>query len=217
MIKILFVFLILVFLLINIDYKKSYSQINQDIDLLRYLKRKRNGYFIDIGAHDGIRLSNTYLLEKKFNWKGICVEPQNNSYEKLKKNRSCYVDNSLLYSKKGLSLDFSNANMLGGITKNIDTHEIAKEAKKDTKITSTLNDILIKHSAPSNIDFMSLDTEGSELEILKGIDFNKYKFKFIALEHNNIEPRRSDMKKLLESNGYKHYKKNRHDDYYILK
>jgi hypothetical protein len=64
---------------------------------------------------------------------------------------------------------------------------------------------------------MSLDTEGSELEILKGIDFDKYKFGIMNIEHNNVEPRRSDIRNFLENKGYKFYKENDYDDFYISK
>ena len=62
---------------------------------------------------------------------------------------------------------------------------------------------------------MSLDTEGSELEILKGIDFDKYKFGIMNIEHNNVEPRRTDIRKFLENKRYKFYKEKDVDDYYI--
>jgi len=82
--------------------------------------------------------------------------------------------------------------------------------------TNTLNNILNKYNAPTTIDYMSLDTEGSELEILKGLDLDKYKIRYINIEHNHIEPRRSEMRKLLESKGYTYYRENEFDDDYIL-
>lgn len=62
-----------------------------------------------------------------------------------------------------------------------------------------------------------MDTEGSELKMLKGIDFKKYKFGYINVEHNNVEPRRTDMKKLLQKNGYRYAGENKFDDIYICK
>ena len=118
--------------------------------------------------------------------------------------------------KKGKRSDFSDAGEFGGITEYIDKYPDVKKNNQVKKISETLNNILIKYNAPNNIDFLSLDTEGSELEILKGVDLNKYKFGFIALEHNNVEPRRSEMRKYLESFGYKYLKENNWDDYYIL-
>ena len=193
----------------------SYSQIGQDLDVINYFKNKKNGYFIEIGATNGIDLSNTYLLEKKYDWDGICIEPQDSYYNKLVQNRDCYTDNSLLFSEKGKEFDFSNANELGGITDYIDKWTSAKESEQVKKISETLNNILIKYNAPKYIDYMSLDTEGSELEILKGIDFDKYKFGFMTIEHNEVEPRRTEINNFLINKGYKYYKENQFDDYYI--
>ena len=89
--------------------KDTYSQFGQDLDVIEYFKHKKNGYFIEIGATNGIDLSNTYLLEKKYNWNGICIEPQDSTYQDLIKNRDCHTDNSLLFSEKGKEFNFSNA------------------------------------------------------------------------------------------------------------
>ena len=201
----------------NNQLKDSYSQFGQDIDIIEYLNNKTGGYFVDIGATDGINISNTYLLEEGYNWNGICIEPQENYYKQLIKNRSCHTDNSLLFSETGKLVDFSETNNgLAGITSHIDKHTDAKRAKQIKKKTDTLTNILIKYNAPTTIDYMSLDTEGSELEILKGIDFDTYKFGIMTIEHNHVEPRRSDIKKFLEDKGYKIYKEKGVDDYYIL-
>jgi FkbM family methyltransferase len=196
--------------------KETYSQIGQDINVINYFKHKENGYFIDIGATNGIDINNTYLLEKKYGWNGICIEPQSSYWSDLKKNRKCYVDNSMLYSDEGIECDFSEAGVLGGITKHIDKHIQSKKSNQVKMISNTLNNILNKYNAPTSIDYMSLDTEGSELEILKGLDFDKYKIKYINVEHNYIEPRRSEIRKLLESKGYIYHKENQWDDDYIL-
>ena len=82
--------------------------------------------------------------------------------------------------------------------------------------TITLNDLLEQSNAPLYIDYLSLDTEGSELEILKSVDFSRYKFGIIDVEHNFVEPRRSQIRNLLESNGYKFNVENNFDDNYIL-
>jgi len=196
--------------------KPTYSQYGQDLDIIKYLNHKQNGYFIDVGATDGIDISNTYLLEKKYNWNGICIEPQEFYYKNLIKNRDCHTDNSLLFSEKGKLFDFSLTNNgLAGITDYIDAHHHAKNSKQTKKTTDTLNNLLIKYNAPRYIDYMSLDTEGSELEILKGIDFDKYKFGIMNIEHNNVEPRRTDIRKFLENKRYKFYKEKDVDDYYI--
>ena len=80
--------------------------------------------------------------------------------------------------------------------------------------TITLLDILNKASAPSFIEYMSLDTEGTEFEILKNFDFEKYTFGLIDVEHNYLEPRRTMIRDLLVSNGYIYLGENKWDDMY---
>ena len=64
-----------------------YSQLGQDLAVIDFYKEKKDGFFVEIGAVDGIEISNTYLLETKYNWKGICVEAIPDKFEKLVKNR----------------------------------------------------------------------------------------------------------------------------------
>jgi hypothetical protein len=85
---------------------ESYSQIGQDLFVLNHFNNLRGGYFIEIGALNGITLSNTYLLEKNFEWKGICIEPSHDEYEKLVNNRKCICIDKAVYSKSGLNLEF---------------------------------------------------------------------------------------------------------------
>lgn len=196
---------------------KSYSQIGQDISIIKYYNNKKNGYYVDVGAYDGVQFSNTYLLEKNYNWKGICVEPSPVTFPKLKecrKNSICI--NKAAYSKTGEILDFSIDDMFSGITDCVDRHMIAKNGQKTKVETIRLDELLKQCNAPNFIEYLSLDTEGSELEILKSIDFDNYKFGIIHVEHNNVEPRRSQMRELLISKGYKYNKQNQFDDEYIF-
>jgi FkbM family methyltransferase len=200
--------------------KSTYSQIGQDIEVLKFYNYKRNGFFIEIGASNGITFSNTYLLEKKYDWKGICVEPIPKQFEQLCKNREkslCYKEAVYNETNKQIVFDIANnSDMLSGISSNIDCHTKAVNANK-TQImvtTITLNDLLEKSNAPHYIDYLSLDTEGSELEILKSVDFQQYTFGLIDVEHNYVEPRRTQIRDLLLSNGYLYIRENQFDDCY---
>ena len=202
----------------NNTLKDSYSQIEQDLHVIKYFDYKKNGYFVDIGANDGIDLSNTYLLEKKYGWKGICIEAIPSIFNKLKKNRPDIITiESAVYNINGSTVEMSEANMLSGITKDIDKHMQAKSGKNIKQTTKTLTKILEENNSPTYIDYMSLDTEGSEYKILQGIDFNKYTFGYINIEHNNVEPRRTQMRKLLEQNDYVYLAENQFDDDYVHK
>ena len=94
----------------------SYSQLGQDLAVLSYFNNKQGGYYVDIGAHDGICFSNTYLLEKNHQWTGICVEPLPENFTRLGINRpkSICVDNAV-YSISGLTIDLTVADMFSGI------------------------------------------------------------------------------------------------------
>jgi len=198
----------------------SQSQLNQDINVLKFYNNKQAGFYVEIGASDGISLSNTYLLEKTYNWKGICVEPIPRDFLQLKINRpnSVCCDNAV-YNISGLNLEFDISNdehLLSGISTHIDRHKQTVDKNKTTITVNTVSlvDLLDKYNAPRFIEYLSLDTEGSEYEILRTFDFNKYTFGLIDVEHNYVEPRRSQIKKLLTENGYVYVGENSWDDSY---
>ncbi len=196
--------------------KNSLSQIGQDRYVInKVYKKKRNGFFVDVGASHGLNLSNTYLLEKDFGWTGICIEPNPNFFRKLIKNRKAKCVQIAAYSVGGQEVEFSVAGVLSGISKHVDFHKSAATKPTIKVKTKTLTKILDECKAPAFIEYLSLDTEGSELEVLKGVDFNKYTFGFITLEHNWVEPRRTEMRDFLADRGYRFCLENRHDDYFI--
>ena len=171
------IFLILILLILkniymnnNIEYFQninSYSQIQQDLRVLSFYDNKMNGFFVEIGANDGITLSNTYLLEKDFNWTGICIEALPDKFNELIKNRKSININKAVYDITGKILNFSSDDLLSGITDKIDRHLETKNKQQISVETVTLNDILEENNAPTFIDYISIDTEGSEFEIIK--------------------------------------------------
>jgi FkbM family methyltransferase len=212
--------LFVIILIIIIIYNMSYSQLGQDLEVIKLYNNKENGFFIEIGASDGITLSNTYLLERQYKWNGICCEPIPNNFKKLVENRPnslCY--DKAVYNKSGLILNFDIANdydLFSGISHHIDTHRSSVDKNKTMIQVQTISllDLLNTSNAPPFIEYMSLDTEGSEFEILKNFDFEKYTFGLIDVEHNYNEPRRTDIKNLLLSNGYIYKGENQWDDMY---
>lgn len=199
---------------------ETYSQEAQDLKVLLHYKMKKGGYFLEIGASDGINLSNTYLLEKKYNWSGICIEPIKDDYDKLIINRTCHCCNLAIYSNSGEELEFDiyDYHSSSGLNKHINEHSynyIGQSIKEKVIVkTITLNDLLELYNAPSFIEYMSLDTEGSEYEILRVFNFSKYKFGLIHVEHNYEEPKRQLIKELLLNNGYTYIGEYKQDDYY---
>ena len=204
----------------------SYSQLGQDTFVAKYFKHKKNGFFVEIGVGNGIHLSNTYLLEKKYNWKGDLCEANPKTQESIKINRTSKLETNAVYavSNKKMKFNICIFNDLSGLQHSMKTslshHQ--KQIKETIEIdTISLNDLLEKHKAPKKIDYISLDTEGSEYEILSTFDFNKYKVKIWSIEHN--EKFRSDgqdylnsIKMLMEFNNYS-FVKNKFDSYFINK
>lgn len=198
----------------------SESQLLQDLFVLDQFDFKKLGYFIEFGAADGRALSNTYILEKEFAWTGIVAEPSKGWHERLKINRNCIIDNRCVWSSTGENLEFSEVsiNELSTVTRfeNSDGQN-RKKNKKYYVESISLNDLLEEYKAPKKIDYLSIDTEGSELEILQSFDFSKYEITVITVEHNYTD-QREKIYTFLESKGYQRVFKelSKFDDWYIL-
>lgn len=165
------------------------------------------GYFVEAGAHDGIGDSQTYRLEQA-GWSGLCVEPSS-SYRGLTLHRRCRTDNRALWIDSA-GVDFrevdGNAVELSGIVASFqeDGWDRATRPHVDRHHPSiSLTQILHDHGAPRVIEFLSLDTEGSELAILAAHDFAAYLFKVILVEHNGVLEREIGLVNLLATRGYR--------------
>jgi FkbM family methyltransferase len=196
---------------------KSYSQLGQDIAVANYFQFQHGGYFIDVGAWDGVEISNTYMLEKELGWQGICIEPLPNKFMHLQEHRNCHCVQTAAYSANDLEFDFAVAEGFSGIAKHINRHTEALNNEKIKVKTKTLDTIMKIYNAPLFIEYLSIDTEGSEVEVLWGINWSKYTFGYITIEHNNIEPRRTYIRNYLKKMGYLFLRENGDDDDYILK
>jgi len=200
------------------------SQLGQDRFIDEYFEKKENLVFLDIGAHDGKTISNTFFLEKERKWKGICIEAQPSIFEELKKNRDCVCLNFAIANFEG-EIDFTvvdgYANMLSGISSLYNkTHfeRVKGEINhyggdmKTLKLPTKKLQTIIDEYEFYNIDFCSIDTEGSEYEIIKSIDFNKTNIKVFIIENNYKE---NDIQLFLEEKGYSLTNKLEWDDVYI--
>ncbi len=200
---------------------KPKSQIGQDIFVLSETNFKKNGFFVEFGAANGVDLSNTYLLEKDFKWNGILAEPGIVWHADLQKNRNCWIDTNCVWKNTGSTLQFNQTNSAEYSTisefSSLDGHaEIRKSGKNYNVSTISLRDLLKKYDAPQSIDYLSIDTEGSEFEILGDFDFDEYQFKIITCEHN-FTPIREKLYSLLSANGYvrKYEELSQFDDWYV--
>lgn len=175
----------------------------QDIFALLLSGGKEGGFFVEFGACDGVFASNTFVLEKHFGWKGVLAEAAHIWHEKLDENRTANVDRRCLSSTTGEQLEFyqgtsANLSSPGGKSK------FLKEVEEKYMVeTVSLMDLLKDHKAPKFIDFLSIDTEGHEKEILSSFDFDSYKFGFICVEQHEPLTSDNDVTGLLEEVGYK--------------
>ena len=216
---------------IRLRIKKYHGQWKIDQKIEKYLDFN-DGYYVELGAVDGIGLSNTLYYELNRNWRGLLVEPVPHNFLKCVANRpavknkvfcnACvsfdYKDKyvEMIYSHYmstalGLESDISNPAAHAESGKNF----LATAAEKIFKfgaLAATLNHLLKSAQAPELIDLLSLDVEGAELEVLKGIDHDTYKFRIMCIESR--DPAR--ITDYLSAFGYEYLEKiSPHDYLYI--
>lgn len=175
----------------------SYSQFEQDLWVLDYFQ---NGIFVDVGFNDGIYISNTKLLEER-GWWGIGIDPFPKNFDS---RRNTKIERACVY-KEPKEIEFVCASDLGGIKEYIDTHKNHDWVIGASIIkiqANTLEYYLQKYNLPSKIEYLSLDTEGSEYEILSTFPFDKHTFGCITSEHNNEIEKREKIKNILLEKGY---------------
>jgi FkbM family methyltransferase len=199
---------------------KTKSENFQDLLVLVKLNFKKRGFFVEFGAGNGIDYSNTYLLEKKYLWNGIICEPAKIFHNKLKKNRRCFIEKDAIWHSSNNFLEFNeDKNPHFSHIKGISRSKYGKGINKSYKVkTISLIDMLNKYNAPKIIDFLSIDTEGSEFKILKNFNFEAYKFRVICIEHNYISKIRKEISMLLKKNGYRQvfYGLSDQDDFFVI-
>jgi FkbM family methyltransferase len=200
---------------------RSHAQLFQDLLVLFLLDEKRSGYFVEFGAMDGIRWSNTFLLETDYGWNGIVAEPARSWHDALRRNRRCSVDQKCVWSKSGDALQF-NETVQGEFStidsfSRVDGNAAARQSGTRYMVEAiSLRDLLHTHDAPMEIDYLSIDTEGSELSILASFFPDPHDVRIITVEHNHTE-QRSRIFDLLTSFGYRRLfaELSMWDDWYI--
>lgn len=187
--------------------RESRSQLLQDVFALNVHCFKRRGYFVEVGASDGSQLSNTWLLERH-GWSGILSEPAKVWHDNLTNNRKATIDKRAVWSKSGEQMPFHETSpptlsQLANVGLD-DFHKSGRTANRSYTVpTVSLLHLLQEHDAPAKIDFLSIDTEGSEFQILEAFDFDQYSFGVVCVEHNYTAAK-DDTRKLMTENGYKH-------------
>lgn len=175
------------------------------------------GYYVELGANDGLTQSNSFYFEKYRNWTGLLVEPAPHNFLKCMENRSptnrivCAACVSFDYPGEFVRMTYSNlmSTSLGLQTDIADPLEHARSGRRFLRprepvfdfgaIARPLNDLLLESNAPKAIDFLSLDVEGAELEVLKGIDHDTFRFKYVLVESRSL----ADMQAYLDARAYR--------------
>lgn len=194
-----------------------------DLTLIEIICPRQNGFFVELGANNGISQSNTFKLQKSFNWTGLLIEPSPIRFAECVANRSfankpqfrCAACVPFDYTEKFVEIDYVD---LMSVAKGLDVAEsdarshaelgqqFLDKALRHTfgALACTLTSLLDEVKAPSSFDLLSLDVEGNEHAVLKGFDFNRYRPKWILVEVRQVD---SQISGLLESNGYIEFKK----------
>lgn len=186
----------------NLRTKGRRSQCKQDDLVAAVLKNVKNGYFLDLAANEAVNLSNTYLLEKNFDWTGICVEPNPRYWPDLA-HRKCHVAAAVVAKERMQKVKFRMYNDMpkrgasGGIDEFVDPN-IPKSKDPPTELYAVpAIEILEKYNAPRVMEYLSLDIEGVEYMVMKDFPFDSYKFKIMTVERPSQE-----LTDLFYANGY---------------
>jgi FkbM family methyltransferase len=198
---------------VNLERKGYRSQSGQDKWVSEnLLKGLHGGVFVDIGANDGVTLSNTLWLERHLEWTGLAVEPNPVVFARLKANRSCTAINACVSGTTGRQVFQAVSGygeMLSGLVDEYDprhedrilkeVHEKGGSVEQMEVDCYTLSDLLSTYGLES-VDYLSIDVEGAELSILQSIDLRRFHIQVIGVE-NNYEDYR--IPQLLTHNGYR--------------
>lgn len=182
----------------QLDSQLCTSQAGQDLWVYgNVFDEKRDGFFLEVGAHDGVYLSNTYLLEKRYGWSGILVEANPASFAQLESNRTANCVNACVSSHEEV-VEFSNNSVFGGIVAADCDNRDTTEAESVVKMqTVPLESVLDKANAPAEIDYFSIDIEGAEDRVLLEFPFERYKFTSLTIERPSPE-----LREVFEKHGY---------------
>lgn len=200
----------------------SQAQIFQDLFVAYALRGKAGGFFCEFGATDGLALSNSAYLERRLGWIGILAEPARGWHEALTRNRPmARIETRCVWSRSGETLEFQESttrelSSIGSFSQSDGHARKRNEGQTYTVQTISLNELLTKHQAPADFDYLSMDTEGSELQILESLDFARFRPRVITVEHN-FTPSRSRIHALLEAQHYRRVlpECSQFDDWYL--
>lgn len=192
--------------------EKFYSDGGQDKWLYdNIFKDKKGGVFVEIGAYDGLTQSNTLFFERHLGWKGICIEPIPEAFQKLQKNRKCTCIEGAIYDKSHEALFLhvkGTGEMLSGVLATFDPRQLQRIFTDMSKLGIDTEILIVKCFALTSlllnnnykhVDYLSIDCEGGEMEVLKSIDYDAVDISVISVERNFYDISYVDF---MKSKGY---------------
>jgi len=187
----------------------------------RVFHHKRDGYFVEAGASVGTISSNTYVLERDYGWRGLCVEPHPDSYVELVKNRRCATVNCCLTAENTAVEFLMNPDIPGtsGIRDTLAPNvkdAFYQEGKQYSAIEvrgRPIWELLRENDAPSTVDYFSLDIEGAEYEAMKDFPFGEFVFAAMTIERGSKDYLK--LRALMRKNGYRLAAVEAMDDFWV--
>jgi FkbM family methyltransferase len=187
----------------------SKSQLQQDLIALYIdsIHPNEQKFFVEFGATNGVDLSNSFILEKNFNWNGILVEPGRTWHKELAATRNCTIDLRCVWKLDGEVIEFTETKKqkeLSTISSFVDIDKFSAQRKLNSQYfveTVSLNRLLESYDAPKQVTYLSIDTEGSEYDIISSFNFSQFDFSFISIEHNHTSNEKL-IELILEKQGY---------------
>ena len=189
------------------------SQLYQDVFAAFIIGEKFDKTFLEFGATNGFDLSNSYMLEKSLGWKGVLSEPSTQWHDYLRKNRPLSdIITDCIWSESGKELDFfiSDVGVLSTLDAFKESDKLSMPANTNTRIKSgknifvktiSLNDVIQKNFEGKTPSYISIDTEGSEYQILSTFDFSKFRPVCFTVEHN-FTNQHEKIDDLMKTNNY---------------
>ncbi|MDX5592624.1 FkbM family methyltransferase [Pseudovibrio sp. SPO723] len=165
---------------------------------------QRPGYFVEVGLGDGVNSSNTYFMEHSLGWRGLLIEPNPTVTEAIRSRRIAPLDPRAAWHTDDEVMEFLAVEgvQLSTLLPFAEDDHHTRTGEIMEVQTVRLETVLKENNAPDAIDFLSVDTEGSEIHVLEGIDFARREFEFICVEHNYVPEKREAVARFLNERGY---------------
>ena len=183
------------------------SHTGQDAWVAEVLRFKRDGFFLDFGGFEGLLHSNSFYLEKFLGWQGLLVEPNPKPYRSACAVRSCVTINAALYPESRRSIEFTDSHGFSSLLEHQDSdsnRHVRREISAGVIRVDTINptELLSRFQVPDYIDYLSLDVEGGELDVINNIDMDRYHIALMSIEHNHQCEKQTAIRKYLLKRGY---------------